>query len=368
MEKRTHDRGSKFLKDLGIYAIGNLGSKIITFAMMAVYTFFTDTSDFGYYDLCFSAILLLLSFFTLQLRDGVLRFMLESDNFTRHSQIVTFIYRTLLSNTVVFLGITILLAVFTNIDYLWYTFGLLVVMSFYEVVTQVARGLKKNHIFMATGIISSLFIAIFGIIFVCFMKMGIEGIFLSNILARIVALLFLETKLKVVKNYFNIKIDCKQLGKEILRFSIPLMPSAICWWFTAGSDRWFISSFVGLDANGIYSIAVRFMGIIQILATIYYQAWQETAILQYNSPTATSFSLRCSILTSVCLPQLSLPSSSCLKSFTLTSLTKAIRKVSYIFSHWDSRLYYLLLYISLTWAISALKTHRALFLQSLSHQ
>ena len=43
------NRGSKFLKDVGVYAIGNIGSKLITFLMVPLYTYFVhDTSDFGY--------------------------------------------------------------------------------------------------------------------------------------------------------------------------------------------------------------------------------------------------------------------------------------------------------------------------------
>ena len=47
------NRGSKFLKDIGVYAIGNIGSKLITFLMVPLYTYFVhDTGDFGYYDVC----------------------------------------------------------------------------------------------------------------------------------------------------------------------------------------------------------------------------------------------------------------------------------------------------------------------------
>ena len=67
------------------------------------------------------------------------------------------------------------------------------------------------------------------------------------------------------------------------------MPGSLCWWLTGSSDRLFISHFLGLDVNGVYAVAIRFTGIIYTLAIIFYQAWQETAILQYNSPDRDSF-------------------------------------------------------------------------------
>ncbi len=283
------DRSSKFLKDLGIYAIGNLGSKIITFAMVAVYTHFIDKSDMGYYDLCLTVIFLILPFVTLQLRDGAFRFLLETNDGEQRSQIVTFVYRTLLYSTAISLVATVLLAMFTSIDYVWYCFVLLIVMSFYEVVTQVARGLGDNVAFVTAGIISSLGIGVFSIVFVVVLPWGITGIFIANILARIVALAYLEMHMKIIATYFKFKIDIKQVSRDLIKYSLPLMPGALCWWLTGSSDRWFINHFVGLDANGVYAVAFRFNSIILILATIFYQAWQETAILQYNSPDRDKF-------------------------------------------------------------------------------
>lgn len=45
-------RGHKFVNDLALYAIGNIGSKLITFMLVPFYTFFiTDPAEFGYYDI-----------------------------------------------------------------------------------------------------------------------------------------------------------------------------------------------------------------------------------------------------------------------------------------------------------------------------
>ena len=286
----TLARSSKFLKDLGIYAIGNLGSKTITFAMVPLYTFFVkETSDFGYYDLCLTVIFLILPFSTLQLRDGAFRFLLETKDGELRTKIITFIYRTLTSSVAVSFIATIMLALFTQIGYLWYCLLLLLAMSFYEVITQVARGLGNNKDFVAAGIISSLGIGVFSIILVAFMGLGIKGIFIANILARIVALIYLELRLHIIANYFKFDIKIGQVGRDILKYTLPLLPGSLCWWLTGSSDRWFINHFLGLDVNGIYAVAFRFNGIILTLATIFYQAWQETAILQYNSPDRDKF-------------------------------------------------------------------------------
>ena len=42
-------KGHKFVNDLALYAIGNIGSKLITFMLVPFYTFFiTDPAEFGW--------------------------------------------------------------------------------------------------------------------------------------------------------------------------------------------------------------------------------------------------------------------------------------------------------------------------------
>ena len=258
--------------------------------MVPLYTFFVkERSDFGYYDLCLTVIFLIMPFVTLQLRDGAFRFLLETHDRNQRTRIITFIYRTLLTSIVLSLVATIMLAMFTSIAYVWYCLLLLIAMSLFEVIAQVARGLGNNKDFVAAGIISSLSIGVFSIVLVAFCGMGIKGIFLANILARFAALVYLECRLHIVATYFKFNITIGQVGRDILKYSLPLLPGSLCWWLTGSSDRWFINHFLGLDVNGVYAVAFRFNGIILTLSTIFYQAWQETAILQYNSPDRDKF-------------------------------------------------------------------------------
>ena len=287
---KAQNRGSKFMKDIGVYAIGNIGSKLITFLMVPMYTYFVhDTSDFGYYDICLAVCLLLIPFVTLQLRDGAFRFLLDCDSDTQRKRIVTFVSRTMVSTMSLTLVIAGAMALFTNIQYLGYAVGLLIAMSLQEVYSQVFRGLGNNRAFVAVGILSALGIGVFSILFVAGLGWGIKGIFLANIIARILALIVVEARVRLITCHTSWKIDSRQVAHDIIRYTLPLLPGSLCWWLTGSSDRLFISHFLGLDVNGVYAVAIRFTGIIYTLAIIFYQAWQETAILQYNSPDRDSF-------------------------------------------------------------------------------
>ncbi|MBQ6078809.1 MAG: lipopolysaccharide biosynthesis protein [Muribaculaceae bacterium] len=286
---QASSRSSKFIKDIGVYAIGNIGSKLITFLMVPLYTHFVPTSDFGYYDLCFTVCLLLIPFVTLQLRDGAFRFLLDCDEETERQRIVTFVSRSMLCTLSITALIAVVLAVFTHIHYLGYILGLLIAISLQEVYSQVFRGLGNNRAFVTVGILSALGIGVFSVVFVVGLGWGIKGIFLANIVARLLALVIVELQVRLISRHTRWHIDAREVGRDIIRYTLPLLPGSLCWWLTGSSDRLFISHFLGLDANGVYAVAIRFTGIITTLAIIFYQAWQETAILQYHSPDRNRF-------------------------------------------------------------------------------
>ena len=287
---KVNSRGSKFMKDISVYAIGNIGSKIITFLMVPMYTYFVhDTSDFGYYDLCLTVCLLLIPFVTLQLRDGAFRFLLDCDDETQRHRIVTFVSRTMLTTITLSCIVAALLAIFTPIHHMGYILGLLVAMSLQEVYSQVFRGLGNNRAFVSVGILSALGIGVFSVLFVAGLGWGIKGVFMANIIARVLALVLVEAKVRLITHNTQWSLNAQGIGRDILRYTLPLLPGSLCWWLTGSSDRLFITHFLGLDVNGVYAVAIRFTGIINTLAIIFYQAWQETAILQYNSPDRDHF-------------------------------------------------------------------------------
>ncbi|MDD2960490.1 MAG: oligosaccharide flippase family protein [Muribaculaceae bacterium] len=283
MSESNSGRTIKLLKDIGIYAIGNLGSKLVTFMLVPLYTHYIKPDAYGYYDICLTAVFILMPFLSLQLRDGGFRFLIEAKDGERKRAIITFVYKTLFLNSLITITLGIISAFFLSLEYLGLLIALLIAMSIYEVVIQVIRGLGYTKHFVASGIISAFLIGIFSLIFVVWLDMQIEGIFLANILARLLTILILEIRLKILLRYFRYRFNDKAVNKEIIKYCLPLLPGTICWWLVGSSNKFFIEHYLGLDQNGLYAVALKFTAILETIAFIFYQAWQETAIRQYDS-------------------------------------------------------------------------------------
>lgn len=284
MSEKKINRGKKMTKDFLVYSIGSIGSKLMTFLLLPLYTHYITPSEYGYYDQCFTACFLLMPILTLQLRDGIFRFLLDTEDTDERTRIVTMVNKTLLQTTAISLLIALAVYFVYPFKYLEYITILLVGMSFYDVYAQTVRGLGNNRSFIAMSLISSFGIVLLSILFVVILGMKVPGIFLANILARVAALLIVEAKEKALKRFFNPKLcDYKELRREILKFSIPLLPAGICWWFIGLSNRYFITNYMSLHETGIYGVASRLAIVVHTISTVFMQTWQENAIQQYHS-------------------------------------------------------------------------------------
>lgn len=281
-------RWHKLAHDVGIYALGNLGAKVITFAMVPLYTYcIPQTDEFGYFDLCLTTIFLVSVLATLDLRDGMFRQLLDGDQ-RQSQQVLNAGYRLV--------GMSLLATLVMSAVVLWLypiamsglVVALLISVSVFDVYSQVVRGLGHNQVFAAMGVASALLIAVFSVLLVFLLDWGVAGVFVANIAARLLPAAVVEARLHTLANISH-RVPWRDTARQLLRYSLPLVPVMITWWLLSSSDRWFVLWGAGQKANGIYAVAARFTGVIYTFAVILQQAWQETAILQYKSADRNRF-------------------------------------------------------------------------------
>ncbi|MDR1722734.1 MAG: polysaccharide biosynthesis C-terminal domain-containing protein [Tannerella sp.] len=277
-------RNKKLVKDIFIYGIGNLGAKIITFAIFPVYTFFIRPDDLGYYDLSVNAILFLLPFINLQLRDGVFRFLIDNKDDRKHKAVISAAYLLIIRMIVIASILFALLQFFIDVRCGYYIFAFLISWAFYEVQIQIVRGLGHTKFFVLCGVLTAFLILVFSLIFIIILRMDIEGVFLANIAARVVVILIIETKLSLIIRYATTPAEgSKDITSALLKFCTPLILTASLLWLIGNSNRFIIQHLLGQHANGIYATVFKFAQIIELLSIVIFQAWQEMSVLQFEA-------------------------------------------------------------------------------------
>jgi O-antigen/teichoic acid export membrane protein len=67
------------------------------------------------------------------------------------------------------------------------------------------------------------------------------------------------------------------------------MPTTIMWWTLGVSDRFLVTYFVGVAANGLYAVANKIPNVLNIISSVFFQAWQMSAIEEVHSENRSHF-------------------------------------------------------------------------------
>lgn len=275
----SNNKYKLLLNNSVLFAVGNLGSKLISFLMLPLYTYQLSSSAFGKADLVQTTVSLLLPVVSLSIFDAILRFGMDRDN--DNSEIFTNgVMITIISSIIVFiLGVTGELIGYSFSMYLTITLILQAIQSLYS---QYIKAIGKVQIFAFNGILLSLLTAILNILLLVVMHLGINGYLLSIIIATLLSNVYLFFRVKLYNDFSLNKFNFNKL-KEMLRFSVPLIPNSVAWWTTTTISRYFILFFINVTANGIFAVANRIPSLLSVLNSIFFQSWQMSAIQEYDS-------------------------------------------------------------------------------------
>lgn len=281
-------KSSRLLKTTLIYAIGNMGSKLLSFILLPFYSYYLTNKEYGYYDIILTTISLLVPLITLQLSDSVFRWLITSNNKVKRKEIISNSLIVILFNILV-VSLTLLVAQeFIEIQDLFLIYLLLILSSIYPVIQQVARGLSRSKIYAISGVFFSFSLLVFNIIFLFLLKLSIQGLLIASIISYLIGLVYLMLKLKLCL-YFNVKFFSLFLIKDLLRYSSPLIINTISWWLIVSANKYLVLYFLGKESLGLFSFANKFPGLLLMINSIFILAWQESMILNFKNKDRSHF-------------------------------------------------------------------------------
>ena len=277
----------KLLSNTFLFAIGSFGTKFITFLMAPLYTYFLSTEEFGRIDLINTTILLAIPIITLGIYESVLRYIMDKNEDPK-SVMSNSVFILLGGLLLCFLLSPLLRQVDPIRDNLLYFYILLTLRATNTLLLQFTRAIGKIKLFAVNSIILALSTLIFTIAFLAIMNLSVRGYFMAVIIANFISFLLLFTYGKVY-NFVSYKSLSKSKMKVLLLFSIPLMPNAIMWWVVQISDRYLVFFFAGAGATGLYAIAAKIPAILSMVNSVFFQAWQLSAIEESESEQKSVF-------------------------------------------------------------------------------
>ena len=273
----------KLFSNTIIFAIGSFGSKLLVLILVPLYTAALSTAEYGSADLIAQTANILLPIFTLSVSEAALRFGLDAKTADQRRTI----YTTCLG--VVFAGLGIMAAIFPLLSKLDFLRGNSLILYIYvwtaslkQLNATYVRSLEKVRLFAFDGILTTLEMIIFNLIFLLGFKWGVTGYLLAIILSDFCSSVFLFFAGGLWRHVRPRSFSLSSL-KEMLRYCAPLVPTTLLWLITSISDRFIIVYFHGEAMNGINTVAYKLPTIITTIFTMFSQAWNMSAIQENGS-------------------------------------------------------------------------------------
>lgn len=278
----------KLMKNTLLLMLGNFSSKLLIFLMVPLYTSVLSTSEYATSDLLTTTINLLYPFATLMISTAVMRFCLEKSNDTKQ----------LLSIGIWIEAIGILLVAIGSLfffntgdlqGYRGYFIAGFAGYSYYTLLMEYAKGNEKVGLYSLAGVCNTIALISCNIIFLLRLGLGIKGYLLAMVSAYWVTIIVLFLGCKAWKDIVFPNRIQKQYVKEMLTYSIPLMPNSISWWISNSSDRYIMNIFRGLNELGIYSVSYKLPSIMTTISGILISAWEMSAVDDFGSEKSRKF-------------------------------------------------------------------------------
>ena len=267
----------KLLGDTGLFALSNMGSKLIVLLMVPLYTSVLSEADYGIADLITSTNSLLVPLLTLSISEAVVRFLFDKGK-ERQRVLGNALSVALVGMITVGLLSPLLMLFDFELKSHWYwvpvIFASTVINSIFS---SYARGTNRIRAFAIKGILQTLIMVSLNLFFLLVLRIGLTGYLLSIVLAELISIVFLIVVGGIYKGeLFSVRMDKVGL-KEMLAYSIPMIPTVIAWWIMQLSDKYVVIAFCGIAASGVYAVAYKIPTILSTVTSIFSQAWQLSA-------------------------------------------------------------------------------------------
>lgn len=269
----------ELIKNTFILFIGKFSTQFISFLLLPLYTTYLTTSDYGLVDLVITYITLFVPIITIQQEMAVFRYLIDCrDDKQNIKKVINTSLHSINKLSIIFSILYLIIIPFIDIKFKYLILLNIIVTIYSNMLLQIARGLGKNTHYAISSFLTGIITLVSNILLIAVFNLGPKGMLISLALANFINIIYLVLALKLYK-YISLKIKEKKLQKEMLKYSLPLVPNSISWWVINASDRTIISLVLGVAANGIYAIANKFGSIVSFFLSIFNMSWTESASL-----------------------------------------------------------------------------------------
>ena len=269
-------RGKDLAINTIVIGIGKFSTQLVSFLLLPLYTSILTTSEYGIYDLIITISTFLLPAITLLMEESMFRFLIDCKTDDEKKSVISQTFSYIAKSSIIFSIIGFLIGYIFKIPYSIIGLAYIFTCILSGLRNALVRGLGKLKFYTIVNFIASLINILCNVLFIAVFRFGVYGLLLSGIISNLVSTLIVFFKVKVFK-YFSFKSYNSKLTKQMIKYSLPLVPNSLSWTIVNLSDRLVISGFMDSAANGIYSMSYKFPNLMNTIYGFFYTAWKESS-------------------------------------------------------------------------------------------
>ena len=155
-----------------------------------------------------------------------------------------------------------------------YLYGLM--MNLQNLLGYVARAYGKNVLYASAGLLNSFVTAALNVVLIVGLHMDYSALYLAGCVGYLSNILLVGAGVKIWTLIRPSAFE-KPLFVRMLRFSLPLCVNSAAYWFLTSYNSVAVSRMMGMEANGLYAVAIRFGSFISLFTSCFTMAWQEVS-------------------------------------------------------------------------------------------
>ena len=172
--------------------------------------------------------------------------------------------------------------------YVWLAVIYVIAANFQSACANYLRALGKTTVFAVQGIINTALNIAFNVLFLVVFRMGVTGYVLSVVVANVLVTLLMVVWQKLYRD-IRISLFDPAIVRDMLKYSVPMIPTTIFWWVTSVSGQFLVKNICGDEANGIFAASYKIPTVLTLMTTIFIEAWQYSAVADADEQSRGGF-------------------------------------------------------------------------------
>ena len=269
-----------------VFALGGLAVKAVSLVLMPLYTTALTAGEYGTAELLNSAIEIVLPLLSAGVVEALYRFSIDDD--VPKDELFAGSLVVLGGGIVCTGALCALGSALWDMEHAAAFFALFCSVCVFKATTQLARGLGHVRRFVVYGLINALAMVVATYVLLVHAHAGIEGYLWSYSIGYLVGGITAFLGSAEYRFLAPFWVD-RELLRRMLVYSLPLVPNLLSWWLVSVSGRYVVLWGSGLAAAGLFTAASKMPSLINIVASVFQQAWQYSTAREINSPDRGAF-------------------------------------------------------------------------------